>query len=247
MDRDGLVALPAEAAALTWMDARVEGEPVTPRAGKPVEIQALWYNALEFLAELDLKLKEKSRGYEKLAAIARASFNEKFWNERERYLFDRLEGREKDPSIRPNALLAVSLPYEILDASRFRDVVDRAERDLLTPAGLRTLAPSDPAYRGRHRGPPAERDRAYHQGSVWPWLLGPFCTAFAKAHGSSEATKTRLAEALIGFRRRVTEEALGSVYEVMDGDEPHAATGCPFQAWSVAEILRVLWEENIPL
>ncbi len=247
MDKDGLVSLPPEAAALTWMDARVDGTPVTPRAGKPVEIQALWYNALEFLAELDLKLKQPSRGYEKLAAIARGSFNVKFWNEREAYPFDRLEGREKDPSIRPNALLAASLPYEILDASRFRDLVDRAERDLLTPVGLRTLAPVDAAYRGRHGGPPAERDRAYHQGTAWPWLLGPFCSAYAKAHGSSEETKSRLADILIPFRDRVSEGGLGSVSEVFDGDAPHRPSGCPFQAWSVAEILRVLWEENIPL
>jgi predicted glycogen debranching enzyme len=251
MDRDGLVQLPPpapDAPAPTWMDAKVDGAAVTPRAGKPVEIQALWYNALEFLAELDLKLKEPSRGYEKLAAIARTSFNGKFWNERTAYPFDRLDGREKDPSIRPNALLAASLPYEILDAARFRDLVDRAERELLTPAGLRTLAAADAAYRGRHQGGPAERDRAYHQGTVWPWLLGPFCTAYAKAHGSSAATKSRLAAVLAPFRDRVfTDGALGTVNEVADGDAPHAPSGCPAQAWSVAEILRVLWEENIPL
>ncbi len=247
MDRDGLVSLPPEAAALTWMDARVDGRPVTPRSGKPVEIQALWYNALEFLAELDLKLKDGSRGYEKLAAVARAGFNEKFWNEREGYLYDRLEGRDKDASIRPNALLAVSLPYEILDASKFSSVVDRAERDLLTPGGLRTLSPEDVAFRGRHAGPPPERDRAYHQGAAWPWLLGPFLTAYAKVHGSSDETKTRLADFLRPFRDHVLEEGVGTVSELFDGDAPHRPGGCPAQAWSVAEILRVLWEENIPL
>lgn len=247
MDRDGLVSLPPEAAASTWMDARVDGAPVTPRSGKPVEIQALWYNALEFLAELDLKLKEKPRGYDKLASIARGSFNEKFWNEKENYPYDRIEGKEKDPSIRPNALLAVSLPYEILDAARFRAVVDRAEKELLTAGGLRTLSPADPRYRGRHAGPLPERDRAYHQGTAWPWLMGPYLTAYGKAHGSSDQTKARQAEALRPFRDHVTEAGLGTVSEVFDGDAPHRPGGCPAQAWSVAELLRVMWEENIPL
>jgi predicted glycogen debranching enzyme len=247
MDRDGLVSLPDEAAAFTWMDARVDGVAVTPRPGKPVEIQALWYNALEFLAETDIKLKDGARGYDKLAAIARISFNEKFWNERESTLYDRLDGRDKIAEVRPNAVLAMALPYEILDAGRFRAVVDRAERDLLTPFGLRTLSPSDPAYQGRFEGGPAARDRAYHQGAVWPWLLGPFVTAYSKAHGSSEATKARLAEFLKPFRDHVMDAGLSSVSEVFDGDAPHRPGGCPAQAWSVAEILRVLWEENIPL
>jgi predicted glycogen debranching enzyme len=245
MDRDGLVFLPPEASGLTWMDARVGDLPVTPRPGKPVEIQALWYNALEFLAELDLKLKDGSRGYEKLAAIARTSFNEKFWNEREGYLYDRLDGREKIASIRPNALLAVSLPYEILDASRFRAVVERAERDLLVPGGLRTLSPTDPLYRGRHQGPPSERDRAYHQGTAWVWLLGPFCSALSKALGPSEGTKERVAAILAPLKDHALESGLGTLPEVLDGDAPYRFGGCPAQAWSVAEVLRVLWEENI--
>jgi predicted glycogen debranching enzyme len=247
MDRDGLVILPPEAAGLTWMDARVGDVPVTPRCGKPVEVQALWYNALEFLAELDLKLKDGTRGYEKLAAIARTSFNEKFWNEREGYLYDRLDGREKDASIRPNALLALSLPYEILDARRFRAVVERAERDLWVPGGLRTLSPSGPAYVGRHAGPPSERDRAYHQGTAWVWLLGPFCSALSKALGPSEETKERVAAILNPLRDLVLAAGLGTLPEILDGDAPHRVGGCPAQAWSVAEVLRILWEENIAL
>jgi predicted glycogen debranching enzyme len=242
MDRDGLVFLPP---GLTWMDARVDGACVTPRGGKPVEIQALWYNALEFLAEVDLKLKETPRGYDKLAAIARTSFNEKFWNERQAYLFDRLDGRDKDPAVRPNALLAVSLPYEILDADRFKPVVDRALRDLLTPWGLRTLSPQDPSYRGRYEGGPGERDGAYHQGTAWPWLMGPFLTAYAKAYGAE--VKHRLAGFLTTLSAHAAGPGMGFLPELADGDAPHRPNGCPAQAWSVAEILRVLWEQNLPI
>lgn len=243
MEADGLVEVPS--GALTWMDARVGGEPVTPRTGKPVEVQALWYNALQFLAELDLKLKEPSRGYDKLASIARTSFNEKFWNEDAQYLFDRLEGRERDASIRPNALVAISLPYEILEETRFKAVVDTASRELYTTYGLRTLSPRDPAYRGRFEGPPEERDRAYHQGAVWAWLVGPFLTAFVKANGPSEETKARVHQFLTPFLDHLAEAGVGSISELFEGDAPHAPRGCPAQAWSVGEVLRVLWEEGL--
>jgi hypothetical protein len=201
MDRDGLVFLPPGGAA---------------RAGKPVEVQALWY--------MDLKLKEKPRGYDKLAAIARASFNEKFWNEREEYPFDRLDGREKDPAVRPRALLSVGLPYEILGAARFAAVVDRAEREFLSPRGL--LA---------------------EDGREHPWLLGPFLTAFAKARGSSAETKALQAEVLRRFRDAPRGGAAGSAAEWYEASPPHAAGGRPASARAVAEILRILSEENIPL
>jgi predicted glycogen debranching enzyme len=248
MDGDGLIVAPTADVALTWMDARVDGRPVTPRAGKPVEIQALWYNALQFLVEIQLKLKEPTRGYDKLAEIARRNFNEKFWNDSAGYLFDVIDGKHRDDSIRPNALLAIGLPYEILEESRFLPVVDRAARDLLTPRGLRTLAPGHPAYRGRCDGPPSQRDRAYHQGTVWPWLLGPFVTAYVKAHGPTEETKTHVRAMLEPLRTHLDGEgALGQVSEIFDGDAPHAPRGCPAQAWSVGELLRVMWEEGITL
>ncbi len=245
MDQDGLIVAADPPQALTWMDARVDGAAVTPRTGKPVEVQALWYNALQFLAELELKFNEPSRGYEKLASIARRSFNDKFWNEPARYLFDRLEGRDRDPAIRPNALFAISLPYEILEGKNFRAVVDTAWRELYTTYGLRTLSAQDPAYQGKYGGPPSVRDGAYHQGTVWPWLLGAFLTSFVKAYGSSEETKARLQDFLQPFVDHMAEAGLGSVSEFLEGDAPHAAQGCPAQAWSVAEILRVLWEENL--
>ncbi|MBP9698444.1 MAG: glycogen debranching enzyme family protein [Elusimicrobia bacterium] len=248
MDGDGLIVAPAADVALTWMDARVDGRPVTPRAGKPVEIQALWYNALQFLVEIQLKLKEPTRGYDKLAEIARRTFNEKFWNDSAGYLFDVIDGKHRDDSIRPNALLAIGLPYEILEESRFLSVVDRAARDLLTPRGLRTLAPGHPAYRGRCDGPLSQRDRAYHQGTVWPWLLGPFVTAYVKAHGPTEQTKTHVRAIVEPLRTHLDAEgALGQVSEIFDGDAPHAPRGCPAQAWSVGELLRVIWEEGITL
>jgi predicted glycogen debranching enzyme len=243
MEADGLIEVSEP--SLTWMDARVDGRPVTPRTGKPVEVQALWYNALQFLAELDLKLKEPSRGYEKLASIARTSFNEKFWNEGAQYLFDRVEGRERDASVRPNALIAISLPYEVLEESRFKPVVETAARELYTTYGLRTLAPREPGYRGRFQGPPSERDASYHQGAVWPWLMGPFVTAFVKAHGPSEATKARVNDLLTPFLDHLSEAGVGTVSELFEGDAPHAPRGCPAQAWSVGEILRVLWEEGL--
>jgi predicted glycogen debranching enzyme len=247
MDGDGLIVAPPADVSLTWMDARVDGKRVTPRSGKPVEIQALWYNALQFLVEIQLKLKEPTRGYDKLAEIARQSFNEKFWNESGGYLYDTVDGKHRDGSVRPNALLAVSLPYEIVEEKRFRSVVDVAARELLTPRGLRTLATSSPEYRGRCVGGPSERDGASHQGTVWGWLWGPFLTAYVKAHGATEETKSQLVEFLRPMVGHLSEAGVGQISEIFDGDAPHIARGCPAQARSVGELLRVMWEEGITL
>lgn len=247
MDGDGLIVAPPHEVALTWMDARVQGKCVSPRSGKPVEIQALWYNALQFLVEIQLKLKEPTRGYDKLAEIAHRSFNEKFWNDSRGYLYDVVDGKHRDDAVRPNALLALSLPYEILEEKRFRSVVEVAQRDLLTPGGLRTLAPSAPGYRGHCAGTPEERDRATHQGTVWPWLIGPFMTAFVKAHGATEETKLQLKGFLEPFVQHLREAGIGQISELRDGDAPHTPRGCPAQAWSVGELLRVMWEEGITL
>jgi predicted glycogen debranching enzyme len=247
MDRDGLVTVPAEPTPLTWMDARTSRGPATPRGGKPVEIQALWYNALQFLKELELKFGEPPRGYDKLADVARKSFNDKFWNATEGTLYDVVDGKERDPSLRPNALLAAGLPYEILEADRFKPLVDTAERELVTSHGLRTLAPRDPAYRGTYDGPPAERDARRHQGAVWPWLWGPFLTVFVKAHGPSDDTKARVLQYLAPLRDLSAEAGLGSLPEIAEGEPPHEPRGCPFFAPSVGEVLRVMWEEGVSL
>jgi len=247
MDGDGLIEAPAGDRALTWMDAVVEGRPVTPRGGKPVEVQALWYNALQFLVEIQLKWKEPTRGYDQLAQVAQKSFNEKFWNPEGHYLFDVIDGRQRDGRVRPNALFALAFPYEILEEKHFKSVWDTATRELLTPFGLRSLARTSPDYRAACAGAPAERDRAYHQGTVWPWLLGAYVTATAKAQGATEETKSHLRGLLKPFLTHLTVAGLGQVSEIFDGDAPHAPRGCPAQAWSVGELLRVLWEEGLAL
>lgn len=247
MDQDGLIEVPGGEWPHTWMDARVEGKPVTPRQGKPVDVQALWYNALQFLVELQLKLKEPTRGYEKLAGVARNSFNEKFWNEDGQCLFDVVDGKRREAELRPNGLLAVSLPYEILEEKNFKPLVETSWWELHTPRGVRTLTTSHLHYKGRYGGSPSERDRAYHQGAAWPWLLGPFVTAYVKAFGSTDETKKQVVKFLQPFVHHLSEAGVGTVSEFFDGDAPHAPQGCPAQAWSVGELLRILWEEGLTL
>jgi predicted glycogen debranching enzyme len=228
---DGLLTQGAEGLALTWMDARVDGVPVTPRIGKPVEINALWINGLGGLARMRTLLGRDAADLTRVRDRAKASFARRFpapagW------LYDVVDGPGgDDPALRPNQLLAWSLPYAPMPPggeSAFRAVSE----NLLTPLGLRTLAPTDPAYRGVHRGGPEERDRAYHQGTVWPWLIGPYVDA-------AVALRTVPPKLLSGIDVHLSEWGVGSVSETADGDPPHRATGCPFQAWSVAEAFRV--------
>jgi predicted glycogen debranching enzyme len=214
-DADGLLRQGADGVALTWMDARVNGVPVTQRAGKPVEVNALWLRTLQ-VAESPL------------FARAAAAFVQRFV--RGDRLLDVVD--PDDASLRPNQLLAVSLPIDVLDGETARAVVATCRDALLTPLGLRSLDPADPRYRPYHRGGPAERDAAYHQGTVWPWLLGPYVEAGLRAG-------VDVSRALDGIEAQLGEWGLGSVSETADGAAPHAATGCPFQAWSVAEVLRV--------
>jgi predicted glycogen debranching enzyme len=225
---DGLLLQGHEGLALTWMDARVDGQPVTGRRGKAVEINALWINGLAVTSDLFAKL---GRATDWAAAAERAtvSFRRRFPRPGGAGLYDVVDGPTgDDPSVRPNQLLAVSLPHgPVTDPS----VVEVCRGSLLTSVGLRSLAPGAHGYQGRHRGGPADRDRAYHQGTVWPWLIGPFVDAAQRA--GTDATGV-----LDGLELHLGEWGLGSVAETADGDPPHAATGCPFQAWSVAEVLR---------
>lgn len=218
----------------TWMDARVDGVAVTPRAGAAVEVNALWYNALRIAAALadDASLLKR-------ADQIRDAFRARFWNERAGCCFDVLD--PEDASIRPNQLLAISLPFPLLSGDRAESVLRICEEKLLTPAGLRTLSPDDPHYIGRMAGSQAERDGAYHQGTVWPWLLGPFITALARVRGDAgrEAGR-RLIENL---REHLLDAGVGTISECFDGDPPHTPRGCIAQAWSVAEVLRVLAED----
>jgi predicted glycogen debranching enzyme len=237
MDVDGLLSAGEPGVQLTWMDAKVGDLVVTPRRGKPVEVQALWYNALRIMESLASRYGDAEREamFAGMADLARASFNEVFWNSATGSLYDVVDGDVRDASLRPNQIFAVSLPHSMLDAARARAVVETVERELLTPRGLRTLDTKDPRYRGRYLGDPMSRDTAYHQGTVWPWLIGPFFTAWLKIGGSDTIVKTWLAE----FEPHLIEAGLGQVSEIFDGDPPFAPRGCIAQAWSVAELLRV--------
>jgi len=223
---------------LTWMDAKVGDWVVTPRCGKPVEIQALWYNALRVMQELSGEAK-----YREMADRARDSFRGLFWNASAECLLDVVNGDERDASIRPNQIFAVSLHHSMLAGEQATAVVAAVERDLLTPYGLRSLAPSDPQYRGRYEGDAFSRDSAYDQGTVWPWLMGPFVTAYLKVNGRSAKSRKQAHKWLGGLRRFLLDEGGGEVPEVFDGDAPHRAGGCMAQAWSLAELLRVCVEE----
>jgi predicted glycogen debranching enzyme len=240
VDGDGLLFAGEPGVQLTWMDAKVGDWVVTPRRGKPVEIQALWYNAVRVMQELSARLGQESAAahYEEMAGKARASFLRQFWNEEAGCLYDVVNGDERDGAIRPNQVFAVSLFYGMLPRERAKSVVAVVERDLLTPYGLRSLAPSDPQYRGRYEGDRLHRDGAYHQGTVWPWLMGPFLNAYLEVNGRTPEARAQAAQWSAELRRYAADEGLGQIPEVFDGDAPHRPAGCMAQAWSVAELLR---------
>ncbi len=245
MEEDGLLASGEAGVQLTWMDAKVGDWVVTPRYGKAVEIQALWYNALRVMERLADKFGDKPREkrYGEMAALANGSFNRVFWNEAAGCLYDVVSGEARDGSIRPNQIFAVSLPHTMLSREKAKRVVDGVERDLLTPYGLRTLAPGDPQYRGRYEGNQWSRDGAYHQGTVWAWLMGPFITAYMNLYGRTSEGRQKAMNWLAGFREHVHDAGLGQVSEIFDGDAPHQPRGCIAQAWSVAELLRSAVED----
>jgi predicted glycogen debranching enzyme len=245
MDEDGLLAAGVPGVQLTWMDAKVGDWVVTPRIGKPVEVQALWLNALKIAGAVE-------PGWRDLYRRALASFQLRFWNEQRGCLFDVVdEGHEagkNDPAIRPNQILAVGgLPYRVLVEPYATRVVETVERALLTPLGLRSLAPSEPGYRPHYGGGVFERDSAYHQGTVWPWLMGPFVEAWLRVRGNSaEARREADSRFLSPLRAHLEVAGLGHVSEVADAEPPYRPGGCPFQAWSLGELLRAtrLLDEN---
>ena len=245
LDSDGLLHAGEAGVQLTWMDAKVGDWVVTPREGKPVEIQALWHNALRVMAHFSSVFGEpiQSSRYSSLAERARARFSEAFWNESAGCLHDVVSGDGADSSIRPNQIFAVSLPYPLLSDEQALRVVEVVEWELLTPFGLRTLSPRDPRYQGRYDGDPRSRDGAYHQGTVWPWLLGPFLSAYVKVHGGNEQARRRADQFLDPLREHLRQAGLGQISEVFDGDAPHRPGGCFAQAWSVAEVLRTYIED----
>ena len=245
VDENGLLASGESGVQLTWMDVKIGDWVVTQRRGKPVEIQALWYNALRIMEDLAGTFGEEAdkKRYASMATAASCSFNREFWNAQDACLFDVTNEGLCDRSIRPNQIFAVSLKHSMLSSEHARAVVEKVQEQLLTPYGLRSLAPSDPQYRGHYIGGPAERDGAYHQGTVWPWLLGPFITAYIKVKEQSEAARRQATEWLAPLKRHLAEGGLGQISEIFDGDSPQHPCGCIAQAWSVAEVLRALVED----
>jgi predicted glycogen debranching enzyme len=237
-DADGLLMAGQPGVQLTWMDAKVGDWVVTPRIGKPVEVQALWLNALWAATAFSDRWRDlHDRGF--------ASFHERFWNETEECLYDVVDPDhrlgEADPTMRPNQIFAVGgLPFPILEGERARKVVEAVEASLATPLGLRSLAPSDRAYVGRYEGGPRERDGAYHQGTVWPYLAGAFVDAWVRVRGGSEEVQREARQRFVEpLMAHLDEAGLGHVSEIADGDAPHIPRGCPFQAWSLGELLRI--------
>jgi predicted glycogen debranching enzyme len=245
VDSAGLLNSGEEGVQLTWMDAKVGDWVVTPRRSKPVEIQALWYNAVCIMEELAGLIGDDSakKRYNSMAALTKWSFNRLLWNEKGGYLYDVVNGGPPDASIRPNQIFAVSLPHSMLSPDRAKQVVSMVEQHLLTPYGLRSLAPSDSHYRGRYTGDGASRDGAYHQGTVWPWLMGPFITAYIKVNGGSETARRQAELWLTPLKEHLSDAGLGHISEIFEGDAPHRPVGCVAQAWSVAEILRTTVED----
>ena len=238
-DSDGLLTGGSDKTQLTWMDATVGGEAVTPRYGKAVEINALWHSAHRIMAHRCGGADERlGQHYADLADVIAPAFERVFWNDSNQCLYDCVSDDFTDASIRPNQIFAVSLPHSPLGPKRRRAVIDTVTRHLLTPRGLRTLSPNDPRYKGRYEGAPELRDRAYHQGTVWAWLIGPFIEAYLKNHAADPQAVEQAGQWLAQFDEHLSEAGMGYVSEIFDGDWPHRPRGCIAQAWSVAELLR---------
>src|SRR5207249_4986870 len=237
-ERDGLLAQGAQGYQLTWMDAKVDDWVVTPRRGKAVEINALWYNALRLMERWAVEEGDAAAAeYRQRAVRVRESFNDRFWFAQGGYLYDVVdgEGGGNDSKCRPNQVLAIALPHPVLDQARWEAVMHVVRDQLLTPVGLRSLAPSDPEFKAKYFGNLRARDAAYHQGTVWAWLVGPFIDAWLKVYPNDIAGARR---ALDGFALDIM--SIGSIAEIFDAEPPFTPRGCIAQAWSVAEVLRIL-------
>lgn len=239
-EADGLIFAGEEGVQLTWMDAKVDDWVVTPRIGKPIEINALWYNALCIMKDFAHLLGKEADDYQTLIKKVKISFG-RFWNEKMGYCYDLIDGPDGlDGRLRPNQLFAISLPHSPLTAVQQRVVLDACGRHLLTAHGLRSLSPDDKAYIGHYGGDRYKRDGAYHQGTVWGWLIGPFVTAHLRVYGNKVAARSYL-DALL--QHHIQAHGVGSMSEIFDGDVPFTPRGCVAQAWSVAELLRA-WQET---
>lgn len=239
MHNNGLIYAGAEGKALTWMDAVVHGVPVTPRRGYAVEINALWYNAICFSLELAEKNNDKKfvDSYKALPEQIKTSFLETFWDEEKKYLADYVNGSEKNWAVRPNMIIAAALDYSPLENEMKKTIIDVVTSELLTPRGLRTLSPKNVDYKGVCEGDQETRDNAYHQGTVWPWLLEPYSRAYLKIYKKSGIGHIK--EILFGFEEEMMNHGIGSISEIYNGDPPHQAKGTISQAWSVSALLQM--------
>lgn len=241
MRENGLIYADAQGKALTWMDAVVNGVPVTQRGGFAVEINALWYNAVCFAIEMATAAKDRKfvKEFDKMPLLIRKSFLELFWDEEKGHLADYVNDYEgKNFFVRPNMLLAVSLPHSMLERDQMKKILDITDRELVTPRGLRTLSPRNSLYKGVCRGTQEERDNAYHQGTVWPWLYGPFCEGWLRVYGKQGVQRVK--NLIYGMEEVMSEHGITTISEIYDGDPPHAPQGTISQAWSVGEVLRII-------
>lgn len=247
MEDDGLIHAGSGLDQITWMDVRVGDWVATPRHGKPVEINALWYNALRIMESLCEKFDEDASAYRTRAEQVKESFNAKFWDSANQCLFDVVDGDEPDDHIRPNQIYAVSLPFSLLPEEQEKAVVALVEKELFVGCGLRSLAPDHPDYHGIYCGALAKRDAAYHQGTAWGFLLGGFFSAYMKVNHHSSSAAANAVRMLEPVRKHLTDSGcIGSISEIFDGDAPHNPRGCYAQAWSVGEVLRCYCEDILP-
>ena len=247
MEDDGLIHAGSGLDQITWMDVRIGDWVATPRHGKPVEINALWYNALRIMESLCEKFDEDASAYRTRAEQVKESFNAKFWDSANQCLFDVVDGDEPDDHIRPNQVYAVSLPFSLLPEEQEKAVVALVEKELFVGCGLRSLAPDHPDYHGIYCGALAKRDAAYHQGTAWGFLLGGFFSAYMKVNHHSSSAAANAVRMLEPVRKHLTDSGcIGSISEIFDGDTPHNPRGCYAQAWSVGEVLRCYCEDILP-
>ncbi|MCL2639880.1 MAG: hypothetical protein FWD53_03450, partial [Phycisphaerales bacterium] len=249
MDADGLIRAGDGNHQPTWMDAKIGDWVVTPRHGKPVEINALWYSNLRIMSLVAERAGDSARAavFGTLAEQVELVFESTYFNHKTNCLSDVISddgnGGGADLSIRPNQLMAISLPFSPLSKKTQASVVSVCQNQLLTPMGMRTLAPRSAGYHGRCEGDQRTRDAAYHQGTAWPWLIGPFVTAYVKVHNGTPKARAEAKSFIDPFREHLKTTGLGSISEIADGDSPFSPRGCPAQAWSVGEVLRVYWED----
>ncbi|HET56375.1 MAG TPA: glycogen debranching protein, partial [Ignavibacteria bacterium] len=238
-DIDGLLYSGEDGVQLTWMDAKVGDWVVTPRKGKAVEINSLWFNVIkimEFFAG-ELSNTDDADYYKNKSKITRKSFNEQFWNNNGDYLFDHIDNEYKDTSVRPNQIFALSLPFPLLNKEKGKKVINLIKHELLTPYGLRSLSPKDANYKNVYQGDQYSRDGAYHQGTVWSWLIGAYADALNYVYGVK--AKSKIQKVILDMIPHIPDACVGTISEIFDGDEPYKAKGAAAQAWSIAEFLRV--------